>query len=109
MKKRSTNITAITLQKRIFWAIFGLILLLFTAYGYFVSKSITNVLLREEVEESIVMVNSEISRLEFTYLNQKNTVTLDFAYKMGFRDIKNKEFVARKSVLGQQLTLTNEI
>ena len=109
MRRKSTNITAIALQKKIFWAIFGLILCLFALYGYFVSKSITNVLLREEIEENMLVVNGEISRLEFAYLVQKNTVTLQFAYDMGFKDITSKEFVARKSVLGQQFTLTNEI
>ena len=73
------------------------------------SKSITNVLLREEIEESMLVVNSEISTLEFAYLEEKNRITLDFAYDRGFHDIKNKEFVTRKSVLGAQLTLSNEI
>lgn len=107
--RKSTNITTIALQKRIFWALCGLILALFALYGYFVSKSITNVLLREEIEENILVVNSQISQLEFAYLDKKNEVTLDFAYDMGFHDIENKEFVARKSVLGAQLTLNNEI
>ena len=109
MRQVRSHITTITIQKRIFWALIILILCLFATYGYFVSKSITNVLLREEVEENIVAVNSEISRLEFAYLDEKNKITLDYAYDRGFHDIENKEFVTRKSVLGAQLTLSNEI
>lgn len=107
MIKRSST-TTIALQRRIFWFLVGFVLCLFSTYGYFVSKSITNVLLREEVEENILVVNSQISELEFSYLDKKNKVTLELAYDMGFHDIEDKEFVARKSVLGQQLTL-NEI
>ena len=109
MRTGKSTITTIALQKRVFWALMGLILCLFAFYGYFVSKSITNVLLREEVEENILAVHSEISQLEFEYLDRKNEVTLEFAYAMGFQDIEDKEFVARKSVLGQQFTLNNEI
>ena len=101
--------TTLALQKRIFWSLVVAILALFVLYGYFVSTSITNVILREEVEENILAVNSEISQLEFIYLDQKNTVTLEFAYEMGFMDIDDKEFVSRKSLLSRELTLNNEI
>ncbi len=109
MNKKGPNITAIALQKRIFWSLIVAILFLFSLYGYFVSKSITNVLLREEVEQEILAINSNISELEFAYLNKKDTVSLSFAYEQGFKDIKSKEFVARKSVLSGRLTLNNEI
>ena len=108
-KKRELVLQTIALQKRIFWSIAVVILFLFSLYGYFVSKSITNVLLREEVEQEILAVNSNISQLEFTYLIQKNTISLIFAHDKGFHDIKSKEFVTRKSVLGERLTLNNEI
>jgi hypothetical protein len=108
MRKKS-NITTIALQRRIFWTFGVCILILFSFYGYFVSKSITNILLREEVEQEILIVNSNIGELEFAYLKQKDTVSLSFAYDNGFQDIKGKEFVARKSVLSERLTLNNEI
>lgn len=110
MGRKKSNITTITRQKRIFWAFVIMILFLFSAYGYFVSRSITNVVLREEVEQEIIAVNSNISELEFTYLEQKNTISLSFAYGLGFEDINGKkEFVARRSVFSERLTLNNEI
>ena len=71
MRKKGANITTIALQKRVFWSIIVAILFLFSLYGYFVSKSITNVLLREEVEQEILAVNSNLGELEFAYLNKK--------------------------------------
>ena len=109
MRKRGNNVTTIAFQKRIFWSFIVAILFLFGLYGYFVGKSVTNVLLREQVEQDILTVNSHISDLEFTYLNKKNTVSLHFAYENGFHDITEKEFVTRKSVLSERLTLNNEI
>lgn len=109
MKRKVVNITTIALQKRIFWSIIVVILFLFSLYGYFVSKSIINVLLREEVEQEILATNSNISEFEFAYLNKKDTVNLSFAYAQGFKDIRSKEFVARKSVFSERLTLNNEL
>ena len=108
MRKKGSNITAIALQKRVFWSLIIAILFLFSLYGYFVSRSITNVLLREEVEQEILTTNSNISELEFAYLDKKNMVNLSFAYAQGFKDVRKKEFVTRKSVLSERLTLNNE-
>lgn len=107
--RRRSNITTIALQKRVFWGLIISMCMLVGLYGYFVSKSITNVLLREEVEQEIVATNSKISELEFAYLNEKNKINLSFAYAHGFTDVKKKEFVARRSVFGERLTLNNEI
>jgi hypothetical protein len=107
--RKKAKITAIALQKRIFWSIAVFVLVLFTLYGYFVSKSITNVLLRAELEQNIATINTDISELEFEYLDKKNTISIQFAYAKGFKDIRDKQFVARKSFLGKRLTLSNEI
>lgn len=105
---RRTPITTTQRQKRIFWAILFVIMSLFATYGYFVSKSITNVLLREEIEQQIVQAHSDIGELEFVYLERKNMVNLSYAYNAGFVDISDKEFVARKSVLGSRVTLNDD-
>lgn len=105
---RQTRVIAMTtmgIQKRMFWIALLCILSLITLYGYFVSKSITNVLLREETEQNIARINSELSELEFDYLTTKNAITLEFAQAKGFHTIKDKVFVARKSYLGRELSL----
>lgn len=65
-------------------------------------------LLREEVESKIVEVNSDISSLEFEYLDKKNMISLVYAYDAGFVDIGEKEYVTRKSVLGSRVTLGDD-
>ena len=107
--RRSRVATTTAVQKRVFWALVSALAVLFALYGYFVSMSITNVLLREEVEQQIAEFSSEISQLEFAYLDHKNSINLQYAYDQGFSDISNKTFVTRKSVLGERLTLNNEI
>ena len=107
--RRTISATTGAVQKRIFYGLLVLLLVLFGLYGYFVSKSITNVLLREETEQDILAVNSDISELEFKYLDQKNMINLDLAYEWGFSDISDKTFVTRASVFTERLTVSNEI
>lgn len=106
--RTKANITTIERQKRFFWVLFGFLVILFVSYGYFVSKSITNILLREQVEQHLVDVNSAISSLEFSYLEKKNMISLVYAHESGFVDLSEKEYVTRKSILGSKVTLSNE-
>lgn len=99
--------TALAFNRKIFWSLIALLFVAFGLYGYFISKSIINVLVREEIEQEIISVNSDISDLEFAYLNKKNTISLNFAYAQGFSNVLSKEFVERKSFASNVLTFNN--
>lgn len=101
--------STLAIQKRIFWILIIFIVTMIALYVYFVSKSITNVLLREEIETKVADVNSDISALEFSYLEEKDAISLELAYEKGFHPIAEKSFVARKTFLGTRLTVNNEI
>lgn len=84
-------------EKRVFTALVLAVFVLMGLYGYFISKSIINVIVREEINNDIVAVSSAISELEFGYINRKNTINKEFAMLTGFKDLTEKKFVARKS------------
>ena len=73
--QRKAHTTTHTLEKRIFWTILLLLASLVVLYIYFVSKSIVNVIVREEIEQDIVAMQTEISELESMYLQQKTVLT----------------------------------
>ena len=107
MHRRS--ITAVlSLKKRIFWILVVSIASLIILYGYFVSYSIINVVLREEVEQELTRVTTRISDLEFQYLSKKSSINLALAHSLGFQNISQKQFVSRQSLLSQRLTLGEE-
>ncbi|MCH8889453.1 hypothetical protein IID26_03500 [Patescibacteria group bacterium] len=107
MHRRS--ITAVlSLKKRIFWILIISIASLLIFYGYFVSHSIINVVLREEVEQELTRVTTRISDLEFQYLSKKDSINLAFAHSLGFQNVSQKQFVSRQSLLSQRLTLGEE-
>ena len=108
MNRRSKATTCV-LERRAFWIFVIVIIALMGLYGYFVSKSIINVIIREEIEQDLARVNAHISSLEYDYIEKKNNINLELAYELGFEDTSSKKFVTRKSLLGKRLTVSDEI
>jgi hypothetical protein len=103
MQQRRENKQYI-IGKRIFNILSAFFVMLLVLYGYFVSVSILNVVVREETERAIVALDSRIGDLEAEYLRKKNAITLEYAYQVGFHTVTEKEFVTRTS-LARGLTL----
>lgn len=102
---RRSNTAILSLKRRIFWVLVVSIAALLFLYGYFVSYSIVNVVLREEVEQELTQVTTRLSDLEFQYLSKRDTINIALAYSLGFQDISQKQFIYRRSLLSQNLTL----
>ena len=77
-------------------------------YGYFIGKSVVNVVVREEVLLYIAEINSHVSDIESEYLSQKDAINLLFAREQGFHDISKKSFVNRGVLVGKSLSQNNE-
>ncbi|MBU1557556.1 hypothetical protein KKC45_01185, partial [Patescibacteria group bacterium] len=82
--------------KKIFWIVVVLLFLLAMSYAFFVNKTILNIVERENLEEKIVVLNSQISELESDCMTLKNNITIDYAYLSGFYDVNNIKFASRK-------------
>jgi len=108
MKRRSNTATC-ALERRVFWIFISVIVVLLGLYGYFVSKPIINVIIREEIEQDLAKAGAHISSLEYDYIEKKNNINLELAYELGFQDARSKIFVTRKSLLGKRLTVSDEI
>ena len=104
-RKASTFI----IEKKIFWGLVTAICTLMALYGFFVSTSIVNVIVREEIEQEIAATNARISELEFDYIHKKNAINLEYAHAMGFNSPVAQTFVARRSTLSSRLSLSDEI
>jgi len=82
----------------------ALILLAFL-YVYFLSKSVLNVVIREEIESEIGALSSSIGELEFQYLSLKNSIDASRAEEFGLVTLSEKRYVARHSLAERGLTL----
>lgn len=93
------------LHRRAVSALLGCLILLACLYVYFVSKSVLNVVMREEIEQDIAALSSTIGDLEFQYLSLQNSVDLSRAQEFGLVALDEKQFVARHSLVERGLTL----
>ena len=82
MRKKST--TPYETQKKIFFMLLGILVLLFSAYIYFVSASIVHVIVRKEIDRDIVAQKSNISDLEAAFIVAKQSITEETIAKHGF-------------------------
>lgn len=82
-------------QKKTVGILLGLILVLAGMYGYFLCKSVVNVIVREEVEQKIATTNARLSELELTYINAKDEIDMQLARSMGFEKVEKRQYVAR--------------
>ena len=107
MRKKSTA-QSIVIGKRVFSVLLSLLFIFAMLYVYFISSSIVNILVREDTEQDIAEISSQISGLEARYLELKNEITIEYAYAKGFHDVADKQFTARASLAGRGLSFNDQ-
>ncbi len=96
-EKIISKVARIETEKAIFWGMaFGLILCA-GFYMYFINATVHNTVTRQNLEAESGALALEIGKSEFVYIAKRNTVTIDLAYAMGFKDVSVKKYVTRGS------------
>lgn len=92
------NSTIRTAECKLFWLFSTLIVIFIGLYIYFVSSSIVNVVLREEIEVEVQEAHTRLSELETHYLSLKDGIDYELALSIGFTNVTDKQFVTRKTL-----------
>ncbi|MEK7182440.1 MAG: hypothetical protein AAB334_00060 [Patescibacteria group bacterium] len=82
-------------EKRIFYSAIFFLIFVSIFYAYFVNQTIRNVAKRENIENEIKTIVSNISELELQYLSKKNNLTLDYAYSIGFKEVNKINYISK--------------
>ena len=82
-------------EKHIFWTFFSILLLSAGFYMYCVKATISNIVIRQNLENEASALTLSIGSQEFTYITKTNAVTLPLAYSLGFKDASVKTYVPR--------------
>jgi hypothetical protein len=85
-------------EKTIFWSLIGLLLLGIGFYMYLINATVHNIVARENFETEASALTLAIGKQEFAYIQARNSITLEMAYSMGFKDIAEKTYVSRNKV-----------
>ena len=60
--------------------------LLVITYVYLIKDTVNSIVLRRETIATINEIESELATLESQYVTQNGTISIDFAYSLGYRD-----------------------
>ncbi|ETB63688.1 TPA: hypothetical protein DIC38_03170 [Candidatus Nomurabacteria bacterium] len=85
----------IYVQKIIFKSLIFSVVLMFVVYLYLVGSITFNVLARKSLENTVKILNNNISQLEIDYFNKSNEINKEFATSRGFVDVSNSIFASR--------------
>lgn len=97
MKHRAkTATTALYANERSTLVCAGMFLLVaFSLYMYFLSVSVLNVVMREEIDGEIRKTNERLSVLESRYIAARTAITEETATARGFNKTTEKVYVMR--------------
>lgn len=67
----------------------------FLLYIYFVISSVVHVVIRKELTQEAVALNSYVSQLEATYIDAQHAVSEEIASQSGYVKVADKVFIDR--------------
>lgn len=93
--------------KTLFCLFIMIIFVCLFSYGYLIRDTIVNIVSRQNIENQLSVLSSDIISLESQYIKVKNAVTLESAQNMGFVSVLAPKYVNRE-VKGPDLSLIYE-
>jgi len=94
-------------RARVFLILTGIFLLSICTYIYAINVTARHIAERQELEREIVSLGADLSSLEFAYIELKNSITLEKASELGFKEVRGPLFVSRAQSVS--LTLNTEV
>jgi hypothetical protein len=76
-----------------FWAILTAIVLVFMVYCSFMYKMVGNAVAGNQLKSEIASLNSELSDNEFSYINSFESININSAFALGFKQVKSTDIV----------------
>jgi hypothetical protein len=89
--------------------LFGACIVSVFVYVLAVNMTVRNVAKRQAMETELSRLGTKLSELEFQYIRQKNSITLDYAKKLGFVSAIETKFVSRKTSVAMADILSSDI
>ena len=95
-ERRGVSISLETKQKA-FWFLVSVCLFSLVLYIYAINATAHHIAVRQHLEGEATAAATNLSSLEFAYIELSNAVTIDVAAKHGFTEVKKPLYVSRDS------------
>lgn len=86
-------------RERIVFSLIGLSLVFGTYYAVLISQTVLNAVKEREAQALIQELQKDIAELELAYIENENSLNMDYAYALGFKDVESRQFVTRTTSL----------
>lgn len=83
-------------ERTIFWLLIGTLFISMCFYIYFINITVHNVVAREHLEQEASQLTLYIGNKEFEYISKRNTINVDMAHTLGFKEAKVTAYVSIK-------------
>ncbi len=93
MKLKIKKIGSIYNQKKAFWSVFSVLIVLLALYLGMVGGTIYNTAIRSNAAKDVAFLTNRVSELEYNYLTLQNRIGADFVKDQGFVEVLNPRFV----------------
>ncbi len=80
-------------ESRLFYSAVFTLFAVFFMYVYFVSSSISDVVMRKEIDSQIASLTASISQMEAEYIALQHSVSNDIATHKGYVAVTSKVFI----------------
>ena len=92
--------TATILQReKIVIMLIGLSLAFGAFYALLISQTILNAVKERQAQSLIGELQKDIAELELAFIENENSINMDYAYDLGFKDVEKRHFVTRTANL----------
>jgi hypothetical protein len=78
-----------------FWTLAALSTISLVIYMVGVMLTIHHTVARQNLQDQVSTLTTEVSNLEFQYIALQNGLTLNLAYSRGFEDVTNPLYISR--------------
>ncbi len=93
----TNTIAQMNKEKTMFWTLLGVLVISIGFYIFCINTTVRNIVMREQLENDSIKIALEISNKEFKYISLKNSLTIELAYAMGFKNVAEKTFIKANS------------
>lgn len=83
--------------KHLFFALSAISMLCLVLYVIAINQTVRNVVARQKMQAELSQLTSKIGEMEFSYITAKNSIDLNKAYALGFKDVANNAYVQRET------------
>ncbi|MEX0933435.1 MAG: hypothetical protein WDZ74_01645 [Candidatus Paceibacterota bacterium] len=99
MKTEHTLAHSLFQREKIVFTLIGLSLIFGTYYAVLISQTVLNAVKERAAQALIQELQKDIAELELAYIENENSLNMDYAYALGFKDVESRQFVTRATNL----------